>query len=443
MKKAKRVLCLAIVFVMSFVLSSCTSVFDSGEALINAPSLFADQKKIMNALSWSVGEKITLVSARKGENRSAILLCDMDADGQKEAVAFYKTASATVSSDTVHINVLDKNNKGQWYSLCDTVGLAAAIDTVAVGTFSNTSEIVVGWEVIKDREKTLVCYSLSDKNLIREYSAPYIEFAVADFRAGDNSEIITLNYVPNTESTSIPLQEARLIVKDKGLFKVLSSAQLDSRVTGYKTCIAGKYDSENIGYFIDGQIDANNVTTQILTVSKNGELLNPLLNPDGKTSEDNRRKIGLAIQDFGSDGVLKVPYQEAVVGYENKSESEIIYKTVWKALDGNTFKRSALSYVNQSLSLEIVIPEKLDGKVTIKPSMAQNEIVFYEYEGSLEQSENALFSIRSVKKEQYQKQEGYDILISNEYITVTVKIFDGDNDLCPTLSTLYEMVNIL
>lgn len=443
MKKAKRALCLALLLGLSLFLSSCTLVFDSGETLINAPSLFSDQKKIMKALSSSVGEKITLVSARKGENRSAILLCDMDADGQNEAIAFYKTATATANSDAVHINVLDKNQKGQWFSLCDTVGLASSIDTVALGSFSGTAEIVVGWEIIRDREKTLVCYSLSGNNLIREYSAPYIEFAVADFKAGGNSEIITLNYVSATENTSIPMQEARLIAKGKSTFEVLSSVQLDNRVTGYKNCIVGKYDSENIGYFIDGQIDTNSVTTQILTVSKNGALSNPLLNSDGKTSEENKRKMGLAIQDFGSDGVLKVPYQEAVTGYEEKSESEIIYKTVWKSLEGNTLKKSAVSYVNQPMSLEIVIPEKLDGKVTIKPSMAQNEIVFYEYDTSLEQSENALFSIKSVKKELYQKEEGYDVLISNEYITVTVKIFNDESSLCPTFSTLYEIVNIL
>ena len=99
--------------------------------------------------------------------------------------------------------------------------------------------------------------------------------------------------------------------------------------------------------------------------------------------------------------------------------------------------------MNSALSLQIAVPNELDGNVTIKPNMAQNEIVFYEFDTSLENSTKPLFSVKSVKKELYEKTEGYDVLISNDYITVSVKLFDSENELCPSWQTLYEIINIL
>jgi len=443
-KKGKRTLLFAPILAFCILLCSCDLSLTKGENLTVAPSLFKDQQSIMKALSSSVNENIVLEYPRTGENRSAFLLCDLDSDSQNEAVAFYKSASAAVGADTVHINILDKNEKGQWVSLCDSVGQAASIDRVGVGTFMGHTEIIIGWELIKDRQKTLVCYSLSGKNLIREYTAEYVEFAVSDFYSqNEGSELITLNYEPTQENAAIPQRQARLIVKSEIGFEVKSTALLDSRVTGYKNCTAGKYDSESIGYFIDGQIDTTQATTQILTVSKNGELLNPLLKDDLKTADDNLHKIGLVSQDFDGDSILEVPYQETVTGYEGVPESEKIYKTVFKHLENGELVKSAVVYMNSALSLQIAVPNELDGNVTIKPNMAQNEIVFYEFDTSLENSTKPLFSVKSVKKELYEKTEGYDVLISNDYITVSVKLFDSENELCPSWQTLYEIINIL
>ncbi len=444
MKKLKCLAAILTVAIISSVFCSCTRSLSEGGALITAPTLFEEQDEIMRALRRSAGDKIILEYPRTGENRSAFILSDIDGDGESEAVAFYRPATDKLNQDIIHLNVLDSTDKNGWVSMCDIVGIASSIDRVSIADFGGRKEIIVGWDVMTDREKTLVCYSLMSGNLVRDYTATYVEFAAADFW-GENEgcELITLNYSRAEENLTQPTQHARLIALSNKEFKVVSSVPLDSRVTGYKSCIAGKYNSKNMGYFIDGTIDAALVNTQILTVSKSGQIQNPLLTADNKTDARNVHKPTLLTQDVNGDGIYEVPHQEIVTGYETVPESEQIFKTIWKKLENGSLKKSITMYINTALGIRVMIPESLEGKITLRAIMAQNEIVFYEYNESLEKSTNALFSIRVSQKELYEAQSGYDVLRSNEYVVVTVKLHDEENELCPTWQGLFEMVDMM
>ncbi len=444
MKGTKIVALIMVLAVFAGLFCSCRGSFSEGGALITAPTLFEEQDEIMRALRRSAGDKITLEYPRTGENRSAFILSDIDGDSESEALAFYRPASDKLNQDIIHINVLDNTEKNGWISMCDIVGLASSIDRVSIADFADRKEIIVGWDVMTDREKTLVCYSLSSGSLVRDYTATYVEFATADFWGeNEGSELITLNYSSTAENLTQPTQHARLIALSNKEFKVVSSVPLDSRVTGYKSCIAGKYNENCIGYFIDGAIDAATVNTQILTVSESGQILNPLLTDEKKTAADNVHKPTLLTQDINGDGIYEVPHQEIVTGYETVPESEQIFKTIWKQLEGGALVKSLTMYINTALGLRIMIPESLEGNITLKAIMAQNEIVFYEYEGSLEKSDQPLFSIRVSEKDLYEWQSGYDVLCSNEFVVVTVKLHNSDNELCPTWENLFEMVDII
>ena len=443
MKTLKKIAAVLTVLVLCVPLCSCKSFFSDNDTLITPPTLFKEQDKIMKALYRSVGENITLEYPKTGENRSAFVMCDIDRDLENEVLAFYRPKADGINQDMIHINLLDDSGKNGWVSMCDTVGKASGIDRVSIGVFGSKTEVIIGWELMADREKTLACYSLSNKSLVNDYTATYVEFAVADFwKQNEGSEIITLNYSSTAENLTRPTQHARLLSLTKNGFSVVSSTPLDSRVSGYKSCVYGNYNKEKIGYFIDGMIDAASVNTQILTVSAAGQIQNPLLK-DGKTDSQNVHKPTLLSQDINGDGIYEVPHQQAVTGYENVPESEKIYKTIWKQLYNGELKKSSVMYMNNALGIKIMYPQRLEGITTIKPIMAQNELVFYEYGGSLEKSTTPLFSIRVSEKELYEWQEGYEILCSNEYSIVTVKLYDEDNKLCPTWEELFSIVDIM
>lgn len=438
----KKALLLSVLMAALCLFSACDRNVENKGALISPPALFEGQNEIMKALKASVGENISLEYPKTGENRSAFVLSDLNGDTQPEVIAFYRPVSEEITQDVAHINILDEVD-GAWVSVCDIVGEAKGIDRVSIGNFGGKKEIIVGWELMRDREKVLVCYSVSNKTPKRDFSATYVEFALSDFWSeNEGDELITLNYSQTTENLTEPTQHARLITYGDNGFSIKSSTPLDSRVTGYKSCIAGKVSETQTAFFLDGLIDAATVNSQILLVNKKGQLENPLLNGD-KTDDENIHKPTMLTQDMDGDGIFEVPHQKAVTGYENVPESEKIYKTVFKRLEDGRLQKSRVVYINTALGIRITIPEKLDTRVTIKPLAAQNEIVFYEYEGSLNESTKEIFSVRVSDKKTYQKTQGYDVLKSTDFTVVTVKITDDESEFCPTWKTLYSIVEIM
>ena len=441
-KHIKRLSVLTLCLGMCFALCSCDLLSSFGSRpLTSPPVLFEKQEELIKALKSSVGEQIDMVHPSTGENRSAFMLSDIDDDGVDEAIAFYRPNIENAAIDVAHINILKSDNEG-WSSICDIVGESAGIDRVSIGTFYGKKRLVIGWSLMRDKEKTLVCYSVSGKTPSRDYTATYVEFAVSDFWAqNEGDELITVNYNQSDEKLSQSVQEARLITVQGGEFSVKSKTALDLRVTGYKRCVAGKYNETDYAYFLDGAIDASNVNTQVLTVSTSGQIQNPLLK-DGQTLENNLHKATQLTADINGDGILEVPYQTAVLGYEDLPESEQIYKTVWHQLADGELKKSDVMYIS-SLGVRITIPKELDGKVTLRSFSAPGQITFYEYAGSLEKSTTELFSIRIFEKETYEKQEGFEVLKSNDYTVVTAKVIDVEHGLVPTWQTIFKMVEIV
>lgn len=441
-KHIKRLSVLALCFCLCFMLCSCDLISSFGNRpLTSPPVLFEKQEELINALKTSVGEQIDMVHPSTGDNRSAFMLADIDSDGIDEAIAFYRPAIENAAIDVAHINIL-KNDAEGWSSICDIVGESAGIDRVSIGTFYGKKCLVIGWALMRDKEKTLVCYSVSGKTPSRDYTAGYVEFAVGDFWSqNEGDELITVNYTQNGEKLVQPVQEARLVTVDNGSFSVKSTTPLDMRVTGYKRCIAGKYNQTDYAYFLDGVLDAANVNTQILTVNERGQIQNPLLK-DGQTHTDNIHKATQLTTDVNGDGILEVPYQTAVLGYENLPESEQIYKTVWHHLENGELRKSDIMYISP-LGVRITIPKELDGKVTLRSFSAQSQITFYEYEGTLEKSQNELFSIRVFDKEVYEEDKAFEVLKSNDYTVVTVKMTDIQHKLVPTWQTIFQMVEIV
>ena len=441
-KHIKRLSALLLCLGLGFSLCSCDFLSSFNNKPLTAPPVLLEkQDEIIRALKGSVGEQIDLVHPSTGENRSAFILSDLDGDGTDEAIAFYRPLIESAAIDVAHINVL-KSDKEGWNSICDIVGESAGIDRVSIGSLGGKKRLVVGWSLTRDKEKTLVCYSVSNKTPSRDFTAGYVEFAVSDFWAqNEGDELITVNYSQGEEKLLPPTWEARLILELDGEFSVKSKVALDPRVTGYKKCAAGKYNESDFAYFLDGVLDAANVNTQILTVNESGEIQNPLL-VDGQTEPTNIHKATQLTADINGDGILEVPHQTAVLGYESLPESEQIYKTVWHQLVDGRLQKSETMYIS-SLGVRVTIPRELDGKITLRSFSAESKISFYEFGGSLDKSTTELFSIKIYEKEDFEIEDGFEVLKSTDYTVVTVNMADTAHALCPTWQTVFKMVEIV
>ncbi len=437
---AKKIRLIVAVMAVIVLFTSCKGpILDVGN-LLTPPVFFSEQNKIIDALKSSVGNEIELEYPSGGDYRSAFILYDIDKDGSNEAIVFYRLVKPDMLQNMVHINLLD-TKKGEWVSVCDIIGEATSIDKVAVGTFLRKREILIGWNQIRDREKKLVCYSFNDGMLERDFETGYVEFAVSDFYGeayGD--ELITVNYVPANENLNQVTQHARLIRCIDGEFKITSTTPLDIRVQGFRKCIAGKVNPAVKALFLDGIIDTNTINTQVLIVSSNGKITNPLLK-DGKVNSLTERKSNLTTSDINLDGILEIPRQEEFLGYSEVPESERLYKTVWQTVSEGSLAVSNKMYIGSSIRL--TLESKSADKLTVKYTAARNELVFYEFNRSLEASQNALFSVKVSEKELFEAEEGYHKIAENDYIVVTAKIINEQSSLSLGLEELEKLVYII
>ena len=99
------------------MLTGC-AVGTSVDNLLKPPQLSVEQEQIYQALQNAVGNNITLQYPRSGDNLSAFIVCDMDDDGEDEAMVFYKKTGLTTAENNLRLNVLDQIDDG-WMSVCD------------------------------------------------------------------------------------------------------------------------------------------------------------------------------------------------------------------------------------------------------------------------------------------------------------------------------------
>ena len=95
-----------------------------------------------------------------------------------------------------------------------------------------------------------------------------------------------------------------------------------------------------------------------------------------------------------------------------------------------------------SFGIRITFTESMDRNLTLKPINASREIVFYEFNKTLEQSKTELFRIMVSQKDGIELSDGYEVLKSSDYTVVSVKITDSENINSLTWGSLYELIEI-
>ena len=108
------------------LLSGCT-FGATVDALLTPPHLRGEQEQIYQALENAVGNRITLQYPRSGDHLSAVMISDLDGDGQDEAAVFYRKESSLSTENALRLNLLDQAD-GTWMSVCDLPAEGAEVD---------------------------------------------------------------------------------------------------------------------------------------------------------------------------------------------------------------------------------------------------------------------------------------------------------------------------
>lgn len=393
----KRIIISVIAITVLISLSGCY-YYDAGmDNMLTPPKLTEGQNEIYQALQAQVGTGISLKYPRSGEHRSAFVIENIDGEAGKEALVFYQNNINLVSTSSLTVSILDQKD-GNWVPAYDIAAAGSDIDQVAFSTFGTQDDkfIIIGYMLTGDKDKVMHIYRYRDGVVQDLFSFSYSLLQVVDIDDNGSPEVIALTPAATGKDGQITNAKANVIRPQGDSFEVTESVDLDSDITSYINVRTGLIDDQKTALYLDGLKGKEQISTQILFYTE-GKLQNNIF-LDRLASEQVTRQNGNLSVDIDGDRIIEIPMPELMPGYDANRDKEQLYFTRWVVYSGGEFVEKYFSYLNIGLSYSLTIPESMrESKITAKWERSEeknnNEIVFYEYNGSLEESTEELFRI--------------------------------------------------
>ncbi len=352
------------------------------DGLLAAPKLSDEQTEIHETLTASVGSNIQLKYPKNGDRRSAFVIGDIDTEPTDEALVFYERKDAPAGEGGIRVNVLDRNDSGNWESVYDLAGKGTDVDRVAVSTLGRdrVNNIIVGYLSMNMDEKYLQISSYDKKAFnSSRFEDTYSIMEVFDIDKDGFNEVVTAlnNAADNTASASVI--EA---VSDK--IEKTDTVAMSADTTGFVNSTVGLVDKETPGMFVDCLKSNGTLRTEIIYY-RYGKLQDPLVQIPDKLLEATARPAGYYCMDVDKDDIVEIPSAELMPGHESLEPEEQLYLTSWWSYeDYYTLSKKYTGYYSISGGYSMMFPKRWQNVVTAMTDKTSGEVVFYKYDGSME-----------------------------------------------------------
>ena len=424
------------VCLLTGLLSSCSMVSANTEDLLEPPQLSPDQAALAEALERGLGtDDFTLKYPISGENRSAYLLCDLDNEPSNEAVVFYQLTG----NDTIRMNILDQNERGEWESVYDMAGAGDDIYTVDLASLSSLdrNDLIISW---KDRGRTeldIEIYSYETGTLSNLFSGSGDRIYFMDINEDGYSEMVLLGWASSRDPSLQIVRRAgsRVIARDEII--------LSSRAIDFTGLTLGKTLDGETAIYVDELISSSSAATDIVVLNGFNMDVVTAVEP---SEEDERpdslydqtiRPAELTCQDYNGDGITDIPNSILMPGYSSSDVDENIYRINYQNLyDGELLP--AYSVVsNQEMGYIFLMPDSWVNKVTVRRITETNEWQFVVYGSDLNSSGTVLLSLKVSSHQDYQDKFStgvYFPLATKGIFEYTASLPNADHELSITES---------
>lgn len=383
----KRLLALILCATMAFCLCGCDTLSGNIESLLSPPAPSGVLKDVQAALNKSVNYAYTLKYPTSGEHRSAIVLKDLDGDGDNEALAFYSTTLDNTTN--MHVNYITMSDDG-WVSKGQSSIVASGVEKIDFADLDGDGilEVIVGWSVYGSVEKHLSVYALHNGTIVSRIQESYTSYLYRDFN-GDSTPDILIIYQDTANSVST----AKLLdLTDEGATEI-GSCPLDPAVSEYKEPVVFHLSGRTAVY-IDGIKGAGTITEMLLVDSK---LIN-LSYTEGTNTAFNTFRTGNApIADVNSDGNYDIPISYLLTA-SLSGAADNIYKTNWYCFNGTEIIMSLSVISNTADGYYLEIPEKWDSSITVTGNTAEHLRTVYRLDKITGTSAEELLKIQAIPK---------------------------------------------
>lgn len=282
------------------LLSACSSFQFNLTDLMQAPKLSEDQAEIYEALTDAVGvSDVQLKYPKSGAYRSAFVMFDLDADGEKEALVFYNMPSW---GGNVRIMILDHQQE-KWVSVYDAVGEGTDITEVdfRILTSSGRYCLMIGWEQGTSENTNISVYDYTGGQLRVLFESEYSQMLIEDIDQDGVQEILLGVFKASAKMGSIRL----INDTDEGLQPV-SRVVMDNTITKFLGIDIGFLSEDQTAVFVDAYTSSTQIVTEIMVYTEEGRLV-PLSDHAGDLDRLLVRELPVRCEDIDGDGILEIP----------------------------------------------------------------------------------------------------------------------------------------
>jgi len=334
--------------------------------LLSPPELMGDYYPIEKALKKSVDKAYTLRYPSGGDRRSAIVIYDINGDGEKEALAFY-----SLNEEEMHVNLICSDGE-EWVSADDQTVTAGGVERVDFCDLNadGIEEILIGWEMQTSTEKQIAVYSFTANKLNQRTLQRYTEYLCCDLDSNNEKEIF-IQHINTTDSVN---RASLYILEDSGVTEV-SSCMMDKGVKSIASITEAPLANGQNAIYVD-ELKSSGAVTEVFMLFK-GELVNPLLEETAGENSRTARSASLMCKDINHDGILEIPISEEIPAADSESSSERIYCTRWSAYNGETFVVRQSEIINQNDGYSMILPEKWLGNIAVSVDSKRRSRIFF------------------------------------------------------------------
>lgn len=300
-RPARKILIVLAYLALALGLCGC-SLETSAENLFALPQVPVEYTGLANTLNTYLESGYEYITPSSGNNIQSLQMIDMDGDGEKEAVAFFRH-----TADDNPLKILFFQEENGTFSLYSTIESGgSSIDSVSFRDFNGDGrlEVAVGWRVSTEVQ-TVAVYELVPNQVNVLMQSGYLRYVVDDLDSDGWFDLLLIR----SEAEGGCLAEH--YVWQDGEMRVGGTCQLHCTPAELSrgSIVCGKLDSQKTAAFVTAVSAENTAMTNIL-LCRGGRLLNTGADRKTGITEVQYPSSQLRPQDINNDGIIEIPYPE-------------------------------------------------------------------------------------------------------------------------------------
>ena len=357
--------------------------FQSPDELYAPPRAPDDYLKLQSKIDEVLGRGGEYAAPISGELTQQVQLQDLDGDGVKEAIAFFR-----VSTDEKPLKIYIYRQVGEDYEVAAIIEEAGSgINSVYYENVddSPTKEIIVSWQM-SDKVHSLAAYSINGFQVLELMRTSYTDFQIYDLDMDGQQEILAIQ-----SGTAESAGRVELYNFHGGVLDLESSAPLSLGTMGLvEGGVKTGYLQELVpALFVPSQYGENGQITDVFAW-RNNRIENITLDAEtGESDNTIRWYTQVSGTDINNDLIMELPDPYALPDPKSATTAVNFWAIRWRQydIDGKQWPVFT-TYHNDRDGWYFILPDEWEGKIILSRSDlsggSERAVVFsYWEEGSL------------------------------------------------------------